>query len=501
MRFLQKLEKIRDFWFLIITSFFFFLLRLPSLVEPYWYGDEGIYQVLGIAMNQHRLLYRDIWDNKPPLLYFVYSLFGSDQFWVRFFSLIIGVLAIIAFYFLAKKLFKKEKIVWMSTALFALLLGLPLLEGNIANAENFMLFPIITAGVLVLKSTEYSPRGEAGKRRNTRHKILFTAGLLLGIAFLFKIVAVFDFGALLVFLILADPSFSFKNLFKRKVLIFEIKKIAGFFLGFVLPIILTAAIFLFNGALSYFIKAVLFSNVGYVGYGNKLIVPQGFLILKLVILGLFCLLIYAKRKSLSLPLMFTWLWFAFSLFNAFFSQRPYTHYLLTLLPAFCLLVGFFLFDKKRQRFTFLVLALTIIIVIKSFWLYTKLPPYYANFVLFITSQKSVSSYEAFFDRKTPTDYKLAEYINLHINPKDSIFIWGNNAQLYKLTDKLPPGKYAVAYHITSYLDGVSNTKTGVLMKKPKLIVIMPNTGRVPFSLLNYKEKITINNVIVYERIF
>ncbi len=501
MEILRKLEKSRNFWFLLITSFFFFLLRLPSLFEPYWYGDEGIYQVLGNAMNQDRLLYRDIWDNKPPLLYFVYSLFNSDQFWVRLFSLMVGALTVIAFYFLAKKLFEKERIVWITTALFALLFGLPLLEGNIANAENFMLLPIIAAGYLVLQSLEYKIPASPAGRRNTKYLILFSSGALLGIAFLFKIVAVFDFGALLVFLILADSSFSFKNLLKRKTLILEIEKVTGFVIGFILPIILTAAVFLFNGALSYFIKAVLFSNVGYVGYGNNFIIPQGFLLLKLVILGLFCWLLYTKRKSLSFPLMFVWLWFAFSLFNAFFSQRPYTHYLLTLLPAFCLLIGFFLFDKKRQRFTLLVLALTFIIVIKSFWFFAKFPFYYTNFILFLTNQKSVSSYHAFFDKKTPIDYMLAEYIKLHTNPEDSIFIWGNNPQVYKLADKLPPGKYAAAYHITSYPDGVSNTKAGILMKKPKLIVIMPNAGRIPFSLLNYREKITIGNVLVYERIF
>lgn len=494
MMLLQKLEKTRDFWFLLITSFFFFLLRLPSLFEPYWYGDEGIYQVLGVAMNQGRLLYRDIWDNKPPLLYFIYSLFGSDQFWVRFFSLVIGLVTVIAFYFLAKKLFAKEKIVWTGTALFALLFGLPLLEGNIANAENFMLLPIITSGLLVLKSTET-------KILNTKYMMLFIAGLLLSIAFLFKIVAVFDFAALTVFLVFADSNFSFKNLLKRQTLIFEIEKIASFILGFILPIILVAAVFLFNGAIYYFIKAVLFSNVGYVGYGNKFIIPQGFLILKLIILGSFCLFIYAKRKSLSFPSMFIWLWFAFSLFNAFFSQRPYTHYLLTMLPAFCLLVGFFLFDKKRQRFTLLILILTLVIVIKSFWFFARFPFYYTNFISFITNQKSVSSYQAFFDKNTPTDYRIAAYINLHTNPDDSIFIWGNNAQVYKLTGKLPPGKYAAAYHITSYPDGVSNTKTGILMKKPKTIVIMPNVGQIPFSLLNYREKIIINNVLIYERVF
>jgi len=303
------------------------------------------------------------------------------------------------------------------------------------------------------------------------------------------------------FSVFADSSFSFKNLLKKKTLIFEIKKVTGFVLGFVLPLIPVAFVFLFNGAISYFIKAVLFSNVGYVGYGNKFIIPQGFLILKLAALGLFCIFIYRRRKSISYPAMFTSLWFAFSLFNAFFSQRPYTHYLLTLLPSFCLLVGFYLFNKKRQKFTFLVIILTLIVLIKSFWFFVRFPSYYTNFVSFVISAESVSSYQAFFDSKTPRDYELAVYINSNAGPNDSIFIWGNNAQVYKLTNKLPPGKYAAAYHITSYPDGIFNTKAGILVKKPKTIVIMPNVGPIPFSLVDYREKIEIDNVLIYERIF
>ena len=165
MRLLQKLEKSREFWFLLLTSFFFFLLRLPSLFEPYWYGDEGIYQVLGVAMRSGRLLYRDIWDNKPPLLYYFYSLFNSDQFYVRLFSLIVGLISVFAFFYLSKKLFKKEKIVFLTTAVYAVLFGLPLLEGNIANAENFMLLPTILAAILIFKFAE-------SKIQNTKYSLL-----------------------------------------------------------------------------------------------------------------------------------------------------------------------------------------------------------------------------------------------------------------------------------------------------------------------------------------
>ncbi len=494
MRLLQRLEKERSFWFLLFTSFFFFLLRLPSLFEPYWYGDEGIYQVLGVAMNNGRLLYRDIWDNKPPLLYFVYSLFNSDQFYVRLFSLIVGLISVLAFFYLSKKLFKKEKLVFWSTAIYAVLFGLPILEGNIANAENFMLLPTIIAAILILKSAEY-------KIQNTKYKMLLLSGFLISLAFLFKIVAVFDFAAFFVFIVLSDETFYLKNLIKIKGIFLEIKKVSPFVISFFLPIFIIALFFFLNGSLSYFLKATFFANVGYVGYGNKLIIPQGFLILKLAVLALFCLFLYFKRKSFDTTTLFVLLWFAFSLFNAFFSQRPYTHYLLNLLPAFVLLLGFIFYNRRLQNLSFLIALLTFVVVIKNFWIYAKFPFYYANFIYYVAGNESVSSYQAFFDKGTPITYEIATFINANTAKSNSIFLWGNNAMVYKLTDKLPPGKYAVAYHITSYTDGVQNTKDALALKKPKFIVIMPNVGPIPFSLVNYKEKITIDNVLIYERVF
>ena len=160
MKILSIIEKSKQFWFLLVVLFSFFLLRLPSLFEPYWYGDEGIYQVLGMGMNQGRILYRDIWDNKPPLLYMLYALFSSDQFTLRAVSLVFGLLSIIVFFFLAKKLFYSQsggnKIAFFTTSIYSVLFGLPLLEGNIANSENFMLFPILLSGFLIVKL--YSPR-------------------------------------------------------------------------------------------------------------------------------------------------------------------------------------------------------------------------------------------------------------------------------------------------------------------------------------------------------
>ena len=487
MKFIARLEKSKDFWFLLMTSFIFFLLRLPSLFEPYWYGDEGIYEVLGSAIRHGRILYSGIWDNKPPLLYITYALFNGDQFYVRIASLVFGIFAVIAFFFLAKKLFgheKRETVLWI-TSIFAFMLGLPLLEGNIANAENFMLVPIILSALLLFRD-----------RLNS--KIYFSAGIVLGLAFLFKIVAIFDFLAFCTFIFIVNTEIHGKKINLDKMAKQALNLLAPFAVGFLAPILVTGLFFL-GPSFKYFLQATFTQNVGYVGYGNKFIIPQGFLILKLLLLAGFNIYLFLKKTKFTKTSLFILTWLSFSLFNAFFSQRPYTHYLLVLLPALTLMIGLTVLEKKYKIQAAILLALTVLLVFINFNFYRKTPLYYQNFVTFITGVKSVREYRAFFDKKTPIDYEIAEYIKSKAKSSDQIFIWGNNAQVYKLTNKLPPGRYAVAYHITGYSEGFKNTRDAIQKSNPKFIIIMPKQPTFPFSLNGYLNAVTIENVTIYER--
>lgn len=486
MKFLQRIEKEKDSWFLIFTAFIFFLLRLPSLFEPYWYGDEGVYHVLGFGINNGRLLYQQIWDNKPPLLYLLYALFSSDQFTVRLVSMIFGLLSVFVFYFLARKLFsQKRKIILFTTFIFAIFFGLPLLEGNIANAENFMILPILLSGFIIYKIQNHS-------QQSMRNK-LATAGFLLGLAFLFKVVAVFDFAAFFLFIFISnfDNKKEWKNL---------IEDLVAFCISFGAPIFASLLFFLIKGALKDFVSAAFFQNVGYVGYGNSFIIPQGFLILKLLLLGAFSFFIFAKRKTIDNAKIFIFLWFAFSIFNAFFSQRPYTHYLLVLLASFCLFAGL-LFDEKYKKFSALIFVILSLIIIRSFTLYNKTISYYQNYLSFVFFQKNVYSYRSFFDRNTPRDYAVADYLKTYLGKNDQIFIWGNNAQLYYLVKKLPPGKYTIAYHILSSKNSLYETQKALEKVKPKFIIISPSTFSIPFSLQLYMQKVMLYDTVIYERIY
>jgi len=485
MKLLGKLEKNRGCWFVILSSVLFFLLRLPSLFEPNWYGDEGVYQVLGIAINHGRLLYRDIWDNKPPFLYMLYSAVSSDQFAIRFLSLIFGLLSVFVFFLLAKKIFKKaasNKPAFVSTGIFTLLFGLPLLEGNIANAENFLVLPVLISALLVFES-----------RGNLR--TLFIAGLFASFAFLFKIVGLFDFAAFFVFIFITSIT-----KINKKYIIAESEKLITLSLGFIIPIFGVALFFLFQkDAFPFFLNATFFANIGYVGYGNQFLFPQGLLVLKLILLAATTGILFRYRNRVGAPEIFILTWLAFSLFSAFFSGRPYTHYLLVLISSFSLLAGLIVYDKKLQKIHLVILVLSIILVYKNFSFFTKIPGYYGNFVSFVTNNKSVLEYRNFFDRQTPIDYEVANYIMLHTTKDENVFVWGNNPQIYKMANKLPPGKYTVAYHITGYKDGITETTEKLRVANPKLIIIMPYMKNYPFSLLNYHEKIIIQGVLIYER--
>lgn len=496
---LTKLEKSKSFWFLLIITIVFFFLRLPSLIEPHWYGDEGIYQVIGMAMNNGSMLYTGAWDNKPPLLYVTYALFNGDQFSIRLLSLMAGLVSTWLFYFLAQKLFKKHWVNVTATSLFAFLFGVPLLEGNIANAENFMLLPIIAAALLVVTHS-----------KNPKRASIVGAGLLLGIAFLFKIVAVFDFAAFFLFLLVVNWPLQRRK--GTKHLSFNRKQFdqlfhdAGYMIaGFLTPVVCAFVYFAANNALPAFLQAAFFGNVGYVGYGNSFFIPQGLLILKTAILLLFIGIICWQKNKLGASAFFVILWSAFAIYDALFSQRPYTHYVLVFLPAFCLLLGLVLEQKnvKKQTFFASFLIATFIVVLSNFDLYSvkKTFLYYQNAFLFITNQRDVSSYQAFFDGKTPRDYQVAAFLKMHTKPKDHVFIWGDNSQIYALSHTLPINKYTVAYHVTQNKTGVSETQQAINTVRPKYVIILEESPTFPFTLDGYNSAYSLERATVYEKAF
>lgn len=443
------------------------VLRIPSFFEPYSYGDEMIYLTLGEGIRQGIPLYKGIHDNKPPLLYITAAIAGS-LFWFKVILAAVNLVSIVLFWKLSKALFpQKPKLHKVSTAIFAILTTIPLFEGNIANAELFMIAPTIAGFLILLKFS---------KKLST--KKLLSAGILFSTATLYKVPAAFDLGAI-VFLWLTMAGLKAQKL-KR-----VIKKTSILLLGFLLPIVLTLVWYFMRGALSDYIDAAFLKNVGYLSswrpgdLRKPFLARNGPLLIRASLVSFGLAILYWKRERLSKQFIFIVAWLLVGLFAATLSERPYPHYLVQIIPALSLLLGILITQKTfEQSLAVIPLALAFFVpVYFKFWYYPT-ASYYLRFVKFAMGRITQEEYINTFGENVKRNYNLAKFIAATTEKKDRVFIWGDSAAIYALSRRLPPIRYVADYHINDF-SSKEEVLEVLVQTPPKQIVILPNTPPFP----------------------
>jgi hypothetical protein len=437
------------------------ILRIPSFFEPYSYGDEMIYLTLGEAVRQGKTLYLAAHDNKPPLLYLIAALAGN-LFWFK---------AILAFWMLAttvlfwkfvQALFpKKDMLHKVSTIAFALLTTLPLLEGNIANAELFMVGPTIGAFYILWT-------------KKLTSKNLFYAGLLFSVSALFKVPAAFDIPAIILFWLIVG-GLKLKNIWEI------IKRSVYIAAGFLLPILITFIWYYLKGGFQEYLIAAFLQNVGYLSsfrpddVRDPFLVRNGPLLIRFSLMLLGAGIVWLFRKKLSKQYIFLTIWLLFTLFAVTLSERPYPHYLIQSVPAVAVMVGMlFTLNSLEQSLVIIPLALTFVPpVYYNFWHYRTLP-YYEKFVRFAIGQTARQEYIATFGGHVPIDYEIADFIVKSTRKDDPIFVWGPDSSLvYALSRRLPPIRYVAQYHINDFSSNEEVIES-LRERNPELIIILDN---------------------------
>lgn len=474
-------------WLVVVLSLQF-VLRIPSFFDPYSYGDEMIYLTLGNAIRKGLVLYRDIHDNKPPLLYFTAAIAG-DLFWFRVILAFWMMATTFIFWKLTSALFKKQKMAIFATVIFAILTTLPLLEGQIANAELFMIGPNILAFLILLT-----------KKHSIKNLLL--AGVLFSVATLFKVPAAFDILAIIFFWFVI-AKFKKENVFQI------IKDTFVLAIGYLTPIIATFAWYFSRGAFDSYLVAAYLQNFGYLSSFRPGEASQPFLIKNGPLLvragitagGLFIL--YMFRKKLSKTFIFASGWLLVGLFAITLSERPYPHYLIQIVPALSILIAILVLSKTMEQVLaiFPILLLFGAIVFYRFWYYPT-ASYYLRFVNFATHRMDRDTFYNSFDGRVNRNYDIAKFLISSTSPDDKVFIWGDSSSvIYALSKRLPPIKYAADYHINDF-----SSKDEVLVKlyknMPKMIVMLPEGGDFPNinSLLtkNYFLVATIENAQIWD---
>lgn len=447
-----------------------FIFRIPSFFEPFTYGDEMIYLSLGDAIRRGWVLYRDIHDNKPPLLYFTAALAGN-VFWFRAILAFWMSATIVIFYKFVHKLYSKnDLLVKVAVVVFAFFTTIPLLEGQIANAELFMIGPTIWAFYLLFD------------KKLSSQKIIF-AGLLLSISTLFKVPAMFDIGAIIFiwFILIFDKKYTGAKL------ISFIKNSLLLALSYLTPILLTFVWYYLQGAFKEYLIAAYLQNVGYLSsfrpddVKDPFLVRNAPLLIRAALVGAGLGLLTIFRKKLSREFIFISAWLLFSYFAIALSERPYPHYIIQAIAPISILIAYVAARKNiEQVLAIIPLFIAVFVpVYYNFWYYQSVP-YYTRFIKYVTHQYTKEQYFDAFEGNVNRNYSLSARIRALTDYEEPVFVWGDSSVIYALSKRLPPYKYIANYHISDF-SSKEEVLAALYTNPPELIVVLPNSE--PFSEL------------------
>ncbi len=440
--------------FLIVALVAFIILRIPSLYEPHWYGDEGVYAAITYGIENGRQLYVNLWDNKPMLIYWLYGLGDASNrlLFIRLLNMSVGIVSLIGLHFLLKKFKVNTAAHAIGLGIFVYLMGFPILEGNITNAENLFI-PLTILGYLAI----------------LQKKPFYTvSGLLFGIGFMLKFHPIFDFAAVLLYLLIT-----------RKKLKHTVLLIAGF----ALPNILQYIYWHFNGNLMPALQTIFFNNFGYTqSYSSGV----RSLPLKTAVLGLASLALAKKYldDTVSPKKLLIVLMVMFEAYGVLFGGRQYLHYMIQIVPA-AVIAGALIAQKiqKSNGVTQLkyIIGTTFVVFLFLNIFYQgegeatrqSIPKYYGKFYDYATGK------EPYFLHGTDEVFANVDHALQKYHSKN-IYVYSNNAWIYDVLQIVPPAKVVVAYHRWFIPDGEFINS----LKEAKTDIILMEVGMESYDKLN-----------------
>ena len=210
-------------------AFFAFLIAGIPLLLGNFFNDEIMFKKVASRLLDRAVLYRDVVDNKPPLIYYTYAFFfylsGTlDYFVIRILSAFIQTITPLLIFLLAKEWFNKK-----TAVLSGFLSVLTFFSGFhkdflCALTETYMnIFVILSLYFFIKKKFSLHPGN------------LFFSGFFMAIAFLYRQHAG-------IYLLLFFPGILL--LAEKKTFSFYLKRILIIGIGFFIPILFTAGYFI-----------------------------------------------------------------------------------------------------------------------------------------------------------------------------------------------------------------------------------------------------------------
>ena len=403
--------------------------------DSYLSIDVAVWTNIGKMMSEGRVMYRDVFDHKGPMLLIFYCVAYSIGKYIGIWLLdFISILASeIIIYKIARRFdLDKYKAISISGISMAFLSQM-CLENPCTES---LALPFI-----LLSLYEFMKFFMDTKTFEKKESIY--TGICLGIVLLMRpnlasIWVVYD---LYIFIkMLKDKKI--KELFN--IIIFS-------FLGLAIAFIPIAIYLLVNNAFMDFINTYLIFNLKYANLKDLSFIStiKYFLgkdninlIISVLIINITLLVYMYKRKDKNLMIIITsFIWFIFTFYLVIMPQRGYIHYLIPILPTLIMPIVISLKNIKVDKNVFYAFMFFVIIFV-SIELIVKLN----------NNEQNSEQIENLQD--------MAEYIQMNTNKDDNVLMLGNLTESYLKTDREYKGKYfyqiPIAYYSEEICDEIIN---------------------------------------------
>ncbi len=418
------------------------LFSLPLLTYPFG-RDQGEFAQMADAIQRGLAPYKDAWNPKPPLTFFLYAAILSvarQMLAVDILNVAIILATAGLLYALARRLFGG-----LIGIVAALSYGLAIAAYEFwyqSQSDGWMNLPLVAAAYCFVRSRSGSLRWLLG------------SGAALGLAFGFKYTGA-ALGLVILLLVWCWPADPLRD---------KLAQLGALAAGFALAVLPWLLFLLAHGAVGDWLESIATTN-GYTrlsllspNYLSRIPIASGkFLALHMALSGLAALggllaLIAALRQRKGEPAspplnLLIWGWLLVSFLAVLAQGKLYAYQWQPLLPPLALAaaLGFAaLYQAARQAGLWapaMVATLLVILLLAEALLHQGV---YPDFLAYASGQQSAAQYNSRFENGDffyPADVQAAAYLAAHTRPEQRAFIWGFEPLVYWLAGREPATRF------------------------------------------------------------
>ena len=449
----------RNYHYLLIAILISgFIIRSLALFRSIG-GDEAAFLYYGWMIAQGKILYRDLFNQKAPGVYFTVALifffFGKNVLYIRVLSVLLNTLTAFILFKIGKKI--SNPLTGIISALLYELEPISLHYSTRVFSETFMVF------FMALAVYFYIP---AHEKNSTWHYLL--VGIFIGLSTIMR-----QLGIILLLVIVLH------RLYVRDTLKSLLQSTGTLIMGALISVIPIIVYFLAVNALSDAIYATLLFNFISYSYvfpiSKRLNIFYYDVFLKNAILWIVGLggMLFALERRKKWDLFLAG-WFIASFFVISVLSTPWEHYYIQVMPSFCLLGGIFvekliliseqLVDDASQSALYSNITKWLLVALALVGLVT----YGARPYLDIR-----------YSHGLRYQIEAAEYIKTHTSPDEIIF--SPDSAYYLLTDR--QNKYRIEHLAAAHVEafGISDLPQYLENERIRYVIIDQTTATWTFN--------------------